>query len=176
MWHQHNILYTFSEVAQQWKIYLQCRRHVFNPWVGKIPWRKQESCNPLQYSCPENPTDRGAWRATVQGVARVAHDLATKPPLSPPYIQYPNLPTCLNIPFTGKKKKSYILQLVIKSLVSFNLNSSSTFTVFHNWTFKKKKKKNSTDQLVNRLSLVLDLPDCFLSVWLRLTTFSKNST
>ena len=24
--------------------------------------------------------DRGAWRATVQGVERVGHDLATKPP------------------------------------------------------------------------------------------------
>ena len=24
--------------------------------------------------------DRGAWRATVHGVARVEHDLATKPP------------------------------------------------------------------------------------------------
>ena len=23
--------------------------------------------NPLQYSCLENPTDTGAWRATVQG-------------------------------------------------------------------------------------------------------------
>ena len=25
---------------------------------------------PLQYSCLENPMDRGAWRATVQGVAK----------------------------------------------------------------------------------------------------------
>ena len=25
--------------------------------------------NPLQYSCPENSMDRGAWRATVHGVA-----------------------------------------------------------------------------------------------------------
>ena len=25
--------------------------------------------NPLQYSCLENPVDRGAWRATVCGVA-----------------------------------------------------------------------------------------------------------
>ena len=25
--------------------------------------------------------DRGAWQATVHGVARVTHDLATKPPL-----------------------------------------------------------------------------------------------
>ena len=24
--------------------------------------------NPLQYSCLENPTARGAWRATVRGV------------------------------------------------------------------------------------------------------------
>ena len=26
--------------------------------------------NPLQYSCPENPMDRGAWRATVHRVAQ----------------------------------------------------------------------------------------------------------
>ena len=36
--------------------------------------------NPLQYSCLENPMDRGAWRATVHGVARVGYDLATEPP------------------------------------------------------------------------------------------------
>ena len=26
--------------------------------------------NPLQYSCLENPMDKGAWRATVHGVAK----------------------------------------------------------------------------------------------------------
>ena len=26
--------------------------------------------NPLQYSCLENPMDRGAWQATVHGVAK----------------------------------------------------------------------------------------------------------
>ena len=36
--------------------------------------------NPLQYSCLENPMERGAWQATVHGVARVGHDLVTKPP------------------------------------------------------------------------------------------------
>ena len=35
---------------------------------------------PLQYSCLENLMDRGAWQATVHGVSRVRHDLATKPP------------------------------------------------------------------------------------------------
>ena len=34
--------------------------------------------NPLQYSCLENPVDRGVWQATVHGFARVGHDLATK--------------------------------------------------------------------------------------------------
>ena len=35
--------------------------------------------NPLQYSCLENPMGRRAWQVTVHGVARVGHDLATKP-------------------------------------------------------------------------------------------------
>ena len=34
--------------------------------------------NPLHYSCLENSMDREAWQATVHGVARVRHDLATK--------------------------------------------------------------------------------------------------
>ena len=79
-----------------------CIRPTFNPWVRKIPWRREwlptplflsglpcssggkesacnvgdlgltpgserssgeESGNPLQYSCLENPMNRGAWRA-----------------------------------------------------------------------------------------------------------------
>ena len=33
-----------------------------------------------QYSCLENHMDRGSWRATVHGFARVRHALETKPP------------------------------------------------------------------------------------------------
>nr|MDK7876697.1 hypothetical protein [Streptococcus agalactiae] len=43
--------------------------------------------NPFQYSCLGNPMDTGAWH----GVARVRHDLATKPsPPSPksPFFKY----------------------------------------------------------------------------------------
>ena len=40
----------------------------FDPWVGKIPGRGHG--NPLQYSYLENPMDGGAFRATVQGVAK----------------------------------------------------------------------------------------------------------
>ena len=35
--------------------------------------------NLLQYSCLENPKDRGAWQAIVHGVPRVRRNLVTKP-------------------------------------------------------------------------------------------------
>ena len=37
---------------------------------------------PLQHSCLENPMNRGACPTIVHGVARVGHDLVTKPPPS----------------------------------------------------------------------------------------------
>ena len=30
--------------------------------------------NPLQYSCLENPSDRGVWQPIVRGLQRVRHD------------------------------------------------------------------------------------------------------
>ena len=38
----------------------------------------EENGNPVQYSCLENPMDKGAWQDTVHEVATVGHDLATK--------------------------------------------------------------------------------------------------
>jgi len=37
------------------------------PGSGRFPG--EENGNPLQYPCLENSTDRGAWWATVRGVA-----------------------------------------------------------------------------------------------------------
>ena len=45
----------------------RCKRRGFNPLVGKTP--KEGNCFPLQYSFLGNPMDRGAWQATVHGVA-----------------------------------------------------------------------------------------------------------
>ena len=36
--------------------------------VGRSPW--EGNGNPVQYSCLENPTDRGAWWAKVHGLAK----------------------------------------------------------------------------------------------------------
>ena len=42
--------------------------------VGLIPgsgrFYEEGNGNPFQYSCLENPVDRGAWRATVHGVTK----------------------------------------------------------------------------------------------------------
>ena len=60
------------------------------PELGRSPG--EVNGNPLQYSCLENPMDRGAWRATVHGITRVGHDLVTKPPQPPAIKPYQSLP------------------------------------------------------------------------------------
>ena len=47
------------------------KRQEFDPWIGLGRSPEEGSGNPLQYSCLENSTDRGAWRATVHGVAKL---------------------------------------------------------------------------------------------------------
>ena len=38
------------------------------PGLGRSPG--EGNGNPLQYSCLDNPMDRGAWRAIVHGLAK----------------------------------------------------------------------------------------------------------
>ena len=46
------------------------------PESGRSPGRGNS--NPFQYSCLENPMDRGAWQAIVHGSQRVRHEWATE--------------------------------------------------------------------------------------------------
>ena len=65
----HN--YRDSQLGSVERICLPCKRQKrckFNPWVRKIPWRRNGS--PLQYPCLENPMDRGTLQATVHGVSK----------------------------------------------------------------------------------------------------------
>ena len=48
------------------------------PGLGRSPG--EGNSNPLQFSCLENPMDRGAGQAIAHGVAAVGHNLVTKPP------------------------------------------------------------------------------------------------
>ena len=45
------------------------------PESGRPPG--EGNSHPLQYSCLENPMDRGAWQATVHGLQRVRHNWVT---------------------------------------------------------------------------------------------------
>ena len=73
---------------------LQCRRPGFDPWVEEIPWRRKSQ--PIPYSCLGNYMDRGSWWATVHGIARVGHDLVTKPPPPPYFLDERSVPVfCL---------------------------------------------------------------------------------
>ena len=60
-----------SSWLRQKRIYLQCGRPGFDPWVGKIPWWI------LQYSCLDNSMDRGTWWPQSKGSQRVRHNWTT---------------------------------------------------------------------------------------------------
>ena len=65
-----------------WRICLQCRRPLFDPWVGKIPWRRKWQHIPVflwEIPWTEEP---GGLQSTGW-VAKFSHDLMTKPP--PPW-------------------------------------------------------------------------------------------
>ena len=49
----------------------QCTRHKrrgFDPWVGKMPWRR--NWQPTPVFLPGKSMDRGAWQAVVHGVTK----------------------------------------------------------------------------------------------------------
>ena len=48
--------------------YRRCKRHGFDPWVGKIPWRREWKPTPV--CLPGKFMDRETCRATVHGVAQ----------------------------------------------------------------------------------------------------------
>ena len=58
----------------------QCRRHGFDLWVRKIPWKRK--WQPLQYPCLGNSMDRRAWQDIVYGITNyccldTSHDQLT---------------------------------------------------------------------------------------------------
>ena len=66
----HIFLYWASLVAQQLRICLQCRSHRrpgFDPWVGKIPWRRAWQLTPVFFP-GESP-----WTEASGGLQSMDH-------------------------------------------------------------------------------------------------------
>ena len=58
----------------------QCRRqkrHMFDPWIGRIPWSRKWQLNSL-FLPGESPWTEEPGRLQSVGWQRVRHDLATK--------------------------------------------------------------------------------------------------
>ena len=64
-WRQRKILGTLGSDGKESDCHAGDRGSI--PGLGRSPGGAHG--NPLHFSCLENPTDRGAWRATVHGVA-----------------------------------------------------------------------------------------------------------
>ena len=67
------------------------------PESGRSPG--EGNGNPLQYSCLENPMDRGAWRAAVHGVEKSRTRLSMQAQLSTWYKQRIKSAWTLGLPF-----------------------------------------------------------------------------
>ena len=77
MGHSCHVLYHRCMCTQNFHIFTDEIDYVADP-ERKVKLKRlgdgEGNDNPLQYSCLGNATDRGAWRATVHGVAGVRHD------------------------------------------------------------------------------------------------------
>ena len=64
-----------NKMQKSWYEIIHIDHGLLVPRLGRTPG--EGNGNPLQYSCLENPRDRGVWRATVHGVAKSLMQLCT---------------------------------------------------------------------------------------------------
>ena len=62
---------------RRWRIRLQCGRPGFNPWVGKIPWKRTWQPTPV-FLPGESPWTEEPGRLQSMGSQRVGHNWETK--------------------------------------------------------------------------------------------------
>ena len=65
-----------SLVAQMERFLLRCKRPGFDPWPGKIPWKR--TLQPTPVFLPENPHGERSLEGYIPRVERVRCDRVTK--------------------------------------------------------------------------------------------------
>ena len=113
------------------------------PGSGRSPG--EGNGNPLQYSCPENSMDRGAWRAHSMGLPRAGHDWATN--TQEAQSPFPLLVTSLQI------YCSFVKVLLWAQDLTPNW-------VAHHWVFPYAY----SDAHINKLLIVFLLLICLLTI------------
>ena len=103
---------------------------------GSIPgsgrYAGEGNGNPLQYSCLENPLDRGAWQATVCGVAKSRTRLSN----------FTLIGMVLNWTFSNKKfhksKTLFWKKGFSQHVLSFPIQNNYIKPVTNKWTLPRK--------------------------------------
>ena len=93
------------------------------PGLGRRKWQ------PTPVFLLENPMDRGAWQATIHRVARVEHDLATKPP--PPHVIW-----------SSRRSLSHISYISSSHNCLKNMSTVNLCEFFHLFTFSVGSWRN----------------------------------
>ena len=85
--------------------------------------------NPLQYSCLENPMDRGAWRAIVHGVSKSQTQLSTHTCTVPFHCMY--VPHLLYSFISGRPLRLFHVLAVVNNVpMNTGVHVSFQITVF----------------------------------------------
>ena len=112
----------------------RCKRHRFDPWVGKIPWRRKWQPTPV-FLIGESH-GRGTWQATVHRIT---------PSQAP--LRWLSMKSCRSATMLSINYWSYIKMLVIYWLESFYIyiyltvdlhlghEESGTTVWLNNWPF-----------------------------------------
>ena len=121
-------LYTlgFPHGSEGKRICPQCRRPRFDPWVGKIPWRRE-------WPHPGILAWRIQWREEAGGLQsmgsqRVGHDWATK-------LIFLNMPCFVHLNKRAKKRRAFKRLLGDKILISVLPFGSSFCIIFFHTDF-----------------------------------------
>ena len=61
---------TICKIDSQWEFAVWLRKLKWGLCINLEGWDGEGNGTPLQYSCLENPMDRGAWKAAVHGVLK----------------------------------------------------------------------------------------------------------
>ena len=64
--HTHTHIYMGFLGGSDGRVCLQCKKHRFDPWVRKIPWKREWQSTLVVSS--GNLMDGGTWKATIHGV------------------------------------------------------------------------------------------------------------
>ena len=119
-----------------------------------LPFCGEGNGNPLQYSCLENPMDRGAWQATVHGAARVRHNLATKPPPPLPFWASYSTPL-LHLPHLQFRICTVLFYLPVSFSVLFLLSGTLSPHLFAHWSATHPLKHCSGEPSAVKFSVTI---------------------